>query len=527
METDTIIKIVLALVPFVSLFGGFLLFHWGSLKTVVITCVIEFIIAVVYYHGSPMQTAEAALWGSVAVWPTLLITFTAQIFGYCYRKTGLMRVMLDSISELLPRDEVGHACALLGPVAGVFSNFEARASYPVVVPGLVELGYNPVQASGAALVFLTWIMPFQGLMIGAIIANLATHVPIPNIATAVGQFAIPDIFLCTYATFHILGLKFFNRESQIFFWLTTLPYVLSIFAFTQIWPHFYALGLIAGAVLNIASLYIYGMLRRRGAVVVGDLAAGTRTAPATLSAAATPASAPASGPDWARIGRGWGPLLVGFAYAAFMLSAWGSSLLSHLSFTLSATGFKPVIVNVFNTPAMPVLIGALSAYLFRTERSNMVSDIGHGLYRGISPMLTFVFGVGVMYLLVFTKQIDFLGSVMSSGGETLFKLVDAGLVVAGGTIFGSGTPTIFTFSTMQLPAISQFGLPLTLLLGMVVVGGIGVTNACKPPNLRFVANLVDVKSEQDWEIFSIGLKWVGWQVALFTALLFILVPFWK
>ena len=526
MDTDTIVKIVLALLPFVSLFGGFLLFHWGSLKTVVITCLLEFIIAVAYYHGSPVQTAEAALWGSVAVWPTLLITFTAQIFGYCYRKTGLMRVMLDSISELLPRDEVGHACALLGPVAGVFSNFEARASYPVVVPGLVELGYNPVQASGAALVFLTWIMPFQGLMIGAIIANLATHVPIPNIATAVGQFAIPDIFLCTYATFHILGLKFFNRESQIFFWLTTLPYVLSIFAFTQLWPQFYALGLIGGAILNIACLYTYGMWRRRRTAGSGAAASPSAIpAPASLSAAATPVTE--SAPDWSRIARGWGPLIVGFAYAAFMLSAWGSSILSHLSFSVAAWGFKPVAVNLFNTPAMPVFIGALSAYLFRTERSNMLTDLWQGFYRGFSPMLTFMFGVGIMYLLVFTKQIDFLGSIMSGGGETLFKLVDAGLVVAGGTIFGSGTPTIFTFSTMQLPAVAAFGLPLTLLLGMVVVGGIGVTNACKPPNLRFVANLVDVKSEHDWEIFAIGLKWVGWQVALFTALLFILVPFWK
>lgn len=33
-ETDSIIQLVLALIPFVSLFGGFLIFHWGSLKTV-------------------------------------------------------------------------------------------------------------------------------------------------------------------------------------------------------------------------------------------------------------------------------------------------------------------------------------------------------------------------------------------------------------------------------------------------------------------------------------------------------------
>lgn len=525
MDTETIVKVILALLPFVSLFGGFLVFHWGSLKTVIVTCLIEFAVAVAYYHASPTQSAEAALWGSVAVWPTLLITFTAQIFGYCYRKTGLMRVMLDSISELLPKSEVGgHAFALLGPISGVFSNFEARAAYPVVVPGLVELGYDPVLASGAALVFLTWIMPFQGLMIGAIIANLATHVPIPNIATAVGQFAIPDIFLCTYATFRILGLKFFARESQIFFWITTLPYVLAIGAFTQIWPQFYALGLIFGAVLNVVCLYIYGAFRKRS----GAAAAATRAepAPASLSAAANPSAAPVK-PDWSFILRGWGPLLVGFAYAAFMLSSTGASLLSHLGFNVSAWGFKPVAVNVFTTPAMPVFIGALSAYLFRTERTNPLTDLWEGFYRGISPMLTFMFGVAVMYLLVFTKQIDFLGTIMAGGGETLFKLLDSGLVVAGGTIFGSGTPTIFTFSTMQLPAVSAFGLPLTLLLGMVVVGGIGVTNACKPPNLRFVANLVDIKSGRDWEIFAIGLKWIGWQIALFTVLLFVLAPLWK
>lgn len=524
MDTAIVIKVVLALLPFVSLFGGFLVLHWGSLKTVVITCVIEFIVAVAYYQASPLQSAEAAIWGSVAVWPTLFITFTAQIFGYCYRKTGLMRVMLDSIGELLPKSDVGgHALALLGPVSGVFSNFEGRASYPVTVPGLVELGYDPVRACGAALVFVTWIMPFQGLMIGAIIANMATHVPIPEIAVSVGQFAIAEIFLCTYATFRILGLSFFSRESQVYFWITTLPYVVSVFAFTQVWPQFYALGLIVGAALNVACLYIYGLLRKRQLGESGAIAA--QPVPGSLSAAAAPV-APGK-PNWSLILRGWGPLIVGFAYAAFMLSSTGTSILSHLSFAVAAWGFKPVEVNLFNTPAMPILIAALSAYLFRAERSNLVTDLGQGFYRGLSPMLTFVFGVGVMYLLVFTKQIDFLGQLMTAGGATVFKLMDAALVVAGGTLFGTGTPTIFTFSTMQLPAVGTFGLPLTLLLGMVVVGGIGVTNACKPPNVRFVASLVDVKAAQDWQIFSIGLKWVGWQVVLFTIMLFVLLPFWK
>jgi L-lactate permease len=194
---------------------------------------------------------------------------------------------------------------------------------------------------------------------------------------------------------------------------------------------------------------------------------------------------------------------------------------------VAAWGFKPVVINLFNTPGMPILIGAFSAYLFRTQPSNLIKDFGVGLGRGMSPMLTFVFGVSVMYLLVYTKQIDFLGQLLTSGGVTLFKLMDSALVVLGGTIFGSGTPTIFTFSTMQLPAVAKFGLPLTLLLGLVVVGGIGVTNACKPPNVRFVAALVGIKGGQDWEVFTIGMKWVVWQIILFTILLFVLMPFWK
>ncbi|HTH99021.1 MAG TPA: hypothetical protein VL574_16510, partial [Stellaceae bacterium] len=493
MDTETIIKLVLAFVPFVVLFAGFLLFHWGSLKTVLIACAIEFVIAVAYYHASPIRSAEAALWGNVAVWPTLLVTLTAQIFGYCYRRTGLMRVMLDSISGLLPRQETtGHAFALLAPVAGVFANFEARAAYPVIVPGLVELGYEPVEASGAALVFVTWIMPFASLMIGATIANLATHIPVPSIAVAVGQFAIPEIFLCTYATFRILRRPFLSRDAQIFFWMTTLPYVASIVAFTQIWPNFYALTLIVGAVLNILCLYGYGAIRRHQ--LTKEAMAPSYLPAHSLSAAATPASPPVG---WPLILRGWGPLMAGFLYAAFMLSPPGKAILAHLEVTIAAWGFKPVKVNLFATPAMPVFVGALSAYLFRTEPSNMAADIAAGLRRGISPMLTFVFGVGIMFLLVFTKQIDFLGQLMSSGGATLFKLLDAALVVMGGTIFGSGSPAIFTFATMQLPAVHSFVLPLTLLLGMVVVGGIGVTNACKPPNVRFVASLVDVKAGQD------------------------------
>ena len=427
--------------------------------------------------------------------------------------------MIDSMAGLLPKGETsGQAFALMSPISGVFSNFEARAAYPVVVPGLVELGYTPVQASGAALVFMTWIMPFQGLMIGAIIANLATHIPIPNIAVAVGQFGIPEIFLCTFATFRILKIKFLTRNAQIFFWMTTLPYAFSIFLFTQVWPQYYALSLIVGAVINVACLYAYGAVAKRT-----HHETGSQQIASSLSAAVALHDAPS--PDRMTTLRGWGPLLSGFVYAAFMLSPVGSKLLSHFAFQVSGWGFKPVDINLLSTPSTPVFIGALSAYLFKTQPANLIRDVGEGLRRGVSPMLTFMFGVGIMYLLVFTKQIDFLGELMAKGGATVFKLLDSALVVAGGTIFGSGTPTIFTFSTMQIPAVNAFALPLTLLLGMVVVGGIGVTNACKPPNVRFLANLVDVEAGEDWKIFSIGLKWAGWQIALFTVLLFVLIPF--
>lgn len=117
--SETVIKVILALVPFVTLFGGFLILHWGSLRTVLVTCVVEFVIIVTYYQTSPVQGVEAALWGSVAVWPTLFVTFTAQIFGHIYKQTGLMRVMLDSIGSLFPKEEKrGRAMALLGPIRG-------------------------------------------------------------------------------------------------------------------------------------------------------------------------------------------------------------------------------------------------------------------------------------------------------------------------------------------------------------------------------------------------------------------------
>lgn len=62
MTTDSIVQLVLALVPFVALFGGFLIFHWGSLKTVFITCIIEFAIVILYFKSPPLHATEAAIW---------------------------------------------------------------------------------------------------------------------------------------------------------------------------------------------------------------------------------------------------------------------------------------------------------------------------------------------------------------------------------------------------------------------------------------------------------------------------------
>jgi len=90
-------------------------------------------------------------------------------------------------------------------------------------------------------------------------------VPVVDIVRVAGLLTIPLVYLSLLGFMKILGFRFFEWKSQVLFWIAGTGNVISIILFTQIWPAYYILMMIGGAVLSLAGFYAYGRLAKREA----------------------------------------------------------------------------------------------------------------------------------------------------------------------------------------------------------------------------------------------------------------------
>src|SRR3984957_8933632 len=260
----TSLEVATTLAPFAMLFSAFLIFKWDAVRAVLAAWIVELVIALGYYHMTPLRSLEASLWGNLSMWSGFLVLYTGQIFGQAYRNTGLLQILLESIQSILPSwDQQGQAVALVTIVGGFIGAFNGFATYPVTIPGLVDLGIEGLSAVTSYLVYFSWTLPFNSLFIAPNISNAASKVAVVDIVRVSGLLSIPLVFLSLLGFLKILKFNFFEGKTQILFWSMSLGNVIAIILFTQIWPDYYILMLIAGATISLAGLYAYGALAKR------------------------------------------------------------------------------------------------------------------------------------------------------------------------------------------------------------------------------------------------------------------------
>jgi lactate permease len=505
--------------PFATLIAGFLLFRLSALMTAILTCVVEFIVVVTYFHMSPIRSVEAALWGNLTMWSVFVLLWSGQIFGQTFRATGLIPVLLDSFGSMSPAgDRQGRALTMITLLSGFVGTFNLYAVYPVAIPALAELGFDGIQAAAGYLIYASWCIPFAALFIGAVIASTATGLPISEIARASGLLTIPLVFVSVYGTYRILGFRFLERGGQTLFWIVSLSNVAGIVLFTQCWPQYHELTLMAGGLIALPLLALYGRSQRRSLLVDADHA--------SLDSSATGSAAIRSSRSYTSSMKikAYVPLLFAIAYATITHLPTIARALSRFDFQVAAWGFSPVKMNLLSTPAVPLLVAIASCYAVRLKKASLLNDVVRGTRHGASSLSTLLFGSATVYLMVATGQIVFLGQVLANGGRVTYEVLDAGLIFLGGMTFGQGAPAIFLFSRMQITSAAKLGFSLALLVGLVNLVAMGPTNAVKPALIRFAASLVDIKG-RDRDIFRIGLYWGILQIIVTTIVFMILVHY--
>ena len=494
----SLIDITVAVLPFASLLCGFLAFRMSALGTAAAACLVETLLALTAYHVSGANALATAAWGVLTMWSVLLLLWSGQLFGQVYHATGLIGALLESVESLLPaRDRERRALAMVSLLTGFVATFNGYACYGVAIPGLRALGFEAAQSAVAYLIYVTWSVPFSGMLVGTVVGSTVTHVPMSEIVRASGLLDIPLVLVAFYATCRILRISLADRRNAVLFAILTASNVAAIVVCTQIVPRLYILTLMTGGALSLVALLL---LER-----------------------ADPGEPAIVRPAWRATLSAWAPLVLAIAYAISTIVPAIARLLDRFTVRLTAPGFDTVEVNVLATPAAAIGVAIVTAYLVRARPSNVASDLIDGTRQGASSLLTLILGSVTVSLMLAAGQIALLGNVLAHAGRIGYELLDPLLTFVGGMAFGQGAPAVLMFAQMQVGVAAALHLPLWLLVGTAVLCAIGPTNAIKPPLIRFAASLAAV-DDADPTIFRIGLLWGLIELAVVTVGFAVVAP---
>ena len=105
------LQTIVALLPFVILLLGFLVFKMNALRLSLYVWLLEIFAVVVFFHMPVQKTLTASVWGNITIWNGFLVLWTGQIFGQCFRSTGALNMLLNTLDQVLP-SKTGKAVTL-------------------------------------------------------------------------------------------------------------------------------------------------------------------------------------------------------------------------------------------------------------------------------------------------------------------------------------------------------------------------------------------------------------------------------
>lgn len=494
------LKIILALLPFALLLAGFLLFKMDALKLSLYVWILELVIVILFYKMPVLDTIKASIWGNITIWNGFLVLWTGQIFGQCFRSTGALNVLLNTLNRVLPT-QAGKSVTLCSVVGGYLGVFNGFATYPVTIPGLVKLGISGFRAAVGYLVYFSWSIAFVSLFIAANIASGVTKLPIAAIVQTMGLLTLPLIIISVIGFFRILNFSLKDKDNLIIALLTIAGNMLAVVLFTQVFPGLYILTLIAAATFSFIAMWLFSKKYDKSAYEGEE--GGERFSTATTLKAFMP--------------------LIGGSLIVVLFSYPLKEIIDKATFKVALWGYTPTAINILNTPGFYVLLTALLCFVFAVKKTNgFFKDLKIASKRSAPSLVTLLLGGAMVNLMLDTGQITALAQQMSQWGAGVYGVLLSGLGFLAGMAFGQGIPACSMFSKMQMSAAGLINATPAVLVGIAAMVTMGPANPLKPSLLRYTSSLAGIKG-QDGEMFNLAFKWQFIQLIVIAAMTFFLL----
>jgi lactate permease len=504
----TVLHIIVALLPFAVLLVGFIVFRMDALILSLIVWILEIVIVLVFYQMPILNTITASVWGNITIWNGFLVLWTGQIFGQCFRSTGALSVLLNTLNKVLPT-KAGKAMTLVSVVGGYLGAFNGFATYPVTIPGLVKLGSDGLKAAVGYLVYFSWSIAFVSLFIAANIASTVTKLPIEDIVQTMGLLTLPLIIISVIGFFRIMGFSFKDKDNRMIAILSIAANMLAVFLFTQVFPNLYILTLIAAATISFITMWLFSKKYKKEEkeALARESSGGEDTTETFSTGTILKAFAP----------------LIGGSLIVVLFSYPLKALVNQAAFDLSLWGYTSTSINILTTPGFYVFLTALLCYVFFVKKSStFVKDFAIASKRSLPSLITLFLGGAMVNLMLDTGQITLLATHMSQWGASAYGALLSGLGFLAGMAFGQGIPACSMFSRMQLSAADLVGVAPAVLVGIAAMVTMGPANPLKPSLLRYTSSLANIKG-QDGAMFNIALRWQALQLLVIVIIVFVML----
>ncbi|MEM0149328.1 MAG: hypothetical protein QXW10_00315 [Candidatus Micrarchaeaceae archaeon] len=491
--TSLIIGAISLIIPLAALFVSFMIAKLDALRAAFVGFIVEIAMVVLFYPSA--RIIESSIWGTFETYSIFGVIWTGMIFGIMYRETGLLGRLLDVLRQVI-HTGWGLVASLGGVVQGILGAFNGFAVYPIAIPAIKDLGYEPWRSATAYLVLASWTIPLVSLWIAGSLATAATHIPIAVMAPYVGIITIPLIFVSVFGGMRLLGEKF-DRQNMAIASIYIISAIISLIIFAILIPQAYLLTLIVSGLLTLVLLVIYS---RRS---------GTKTH-------FTYGIEGILRPFW--------PIIIGIA----LIILWTFPLAKYVAkanYALKLWTMTPVAINLLTTPAFFILVVALSTYLFRLkpqQGARMKQKPAQAAAKPLGPwaalvkgsrlsgnsLLTTFLGATFAGVAIVSGQVAAITKLMVGAGALAYPILLNIFSWGTGIVFATGTIAAFLISAPQVAVATTLSLPIGLLLGIVVVMTMGPANPLKPSLIAYTATLAGAPKNDQSKIFNNALKWM-------------------
>ncbi len=487
-----IIGAVTLIIPLLALFISFMFAKLDGLKSAFVGFIVELAMIVLFYPSA--RIVDASIWGTFETYSIFGVIWTGMIFGIMYRETGLLRRLLDVLHSVI-HSGWGLVASLVGVIQGILGAFNGFAVYPIAIPGIKELGYEPWRSATGYLVLASWTIPLVSLWIAGSLASAASHIPVPTMAPFVGMITIPLIFIAVFGGMKILNIKF-NRENLTVSALYIISGIIGIVIFSILIPSAYLLTLIASGFLTLILFVLYSKHLKQDSTGLPKI---------NLSGTLKP----------------FGPIIVGIV----LILLWTyplAGLVAKANYVLKLWTYAPVSINLLTTPAFFIFVVALSTYMFKikpdenidsnkpvTKPLGVWSSLVKGSRMSGTALLTTLLGASFAGMAIISGQITTITTLMVKAGSLFYPLLLNVFAWGTGVVFATGTIAAFLISAPQVAVATALTLPVGLLLGIVVVMTMGPADPLKPSEIVYAATLAGAPSKDQSKIFNTALGWMA------------------